>query len=74
MRINKFVLDANIYVSYFLSKQENRLLEILHVWPITIYHCKELLDEVERVLDYPHIKAKYTVDTKKAIFLIKEFY
>lgn len=65
MRINKFVLDANIYVSYFLLKQENRLLEILSNWPITIYHCKELLEEVERVFDYPILRRNIRLTLKR---------
>jgi hypothetical protein len=29
MRVNKFVLDNNIWVSYFITKKEQRLLEII---------------------------------------------
>ncbi len=31
MRVRKFTLDANVWVSYFISKQENILLDIVNL-------------------------------------------
>ena len=71
MRNKKFVLDANIWVSYFLSDNIFVLVEAIAVNKITLIYCQELLIEIERVLDYPHLK-KYNVDTRKAINFVKK--
>ncbi len=71
MRNKKFVLDANIWVSYFLSDNIFILVEAIAVNKITLIYCQELLIEIERVLDYPHLK-KYNVDIRKAINFVKK--
>lgn len=71
MRNKRFVLDANIWVSYFLSNNVYILLEAISVNKITLFYCKELLIEIERVLDYPHLK-KYNVEVKKALNFVKK--
>jgi uncharacterized protein len=71
MRNKKFVLDANIWVSYFLSNNVYILLKAISVNKITLIYCKELLIEIERVLDYPHLK-KYNVEIKKALNFVKK--
>jgi predicted nucleic acid-binding protein len=45
MRVSKFVLDNNIRVSYFITKKENTLLEIIEKYGLAIYSCDELLRE-----------------------------
>ena len=71
MRSKKFVLDANIWVSYFLSNNISLLLEIISTNKITILYCSELLTEIERVLEYPHL-IKYNVEVKSAVSLVKK--
>lgn len=71
MRSKKFVLDANICVSYFLSNNIYILLEAIAINKITVFYCQELLIEIERVLDYPHLK-KYNIEIKKAINFVKK--
>jgi uncharacterized protein len=71
MRNKKFVLDANIWVSYFLSNNVYILLEAISVNKITLFYCQDLLIEIERVLDYPHLK-KYKVEIKKAVNFVKK--
>ena len=71
MRSKKFVLDANIWVSYFLSNNISLLLEIISSNKITVLYCSELLTEIERVLEYPHL-VKYNVEVKSAVSFVKK--
>jgi putative PIN family toxin of toxin-antitoxin system len=71
MRSKKFVLDANIWVSYFLSNNISLLLEIISTNKITVLYCSELLTEIERVLEYPHL-IKYNLEVKSAVSLVKK--
>lgn len=70
MRINKFVLDNNIWVSYFIRANEQSLIDIINQNDLTVFCCDELLVEVERVLNYPHIK-KYKVSIPYALKTVK---
>ena len=71
MRSKKFVLDANIWVSYFLSNNISLLLEIISTNKITVLYCSELLTEIERVLEYPHL-VKYNVEVKSVVSFVKK--
>lgn len=71
MRINRYVLDANIWVSYFIMNTEQLLTDIAIDHRITFYYCNELIEEITRVLDYPHL-VKYHINIGEAIFFIKE--
>lgn len=70
MRSKKFVLDANIWVSYFLSNNISLLVEIISSNKVTVFYCEELVREIERVLEYPHL-IKYNVEVKSAISFVK---
>ena len=70
MRVNKFVLDNNIWVSYFITKRVLILLEIIDRHKLVVFSCDELLEEVKRVLNYPHLK-KYKVDISSALKIVK---
>lgn len=70
MRVNRFVLDANIWVSYLITETEQTLIDIIGNNDLTIFRCNELLTEVERVLQYPRLK-KYNVQVSYAIKVIK---
>ena len=70
MRSKKFVLDANIWVSYFLSNNISLLVKIISSNKITVFYCEELVTEIERVLEYPHL-IKYNVEVKSAISFVK---
>jgi putative PIN family toxin of toxin-antitoxin system len=61
MRINRFVLDNNIWVSYFITKSEDRLLQIIEKNALTVYSCDELVQELRTVLNYPHLE-KFSVN------------
>jgi putative PIN family toxin of toxin-antitoxin system len=64
------VLDANIWVSYFISNQENIISEIIVKNKISVLYCGELITEISRVLNYPHL-AKRNVNIKEAIGFIR---
>ena len=70
MRINKFVLDPNIYGSYFISKNHHILLEIAISNNVTFFVCKELIEELQRVLHYERL-AKYDIAIHKALRFIE---
>jgi uncharacterized protein len=70
MRINNFVLDPNIYISYFISKRQNILLEIAANNKLTFFICDELIVESKRVLGYGRL-AKYEIDIYDSVRFVK---
>jgi uncharacterized protein len=70
MRINRFVLDNNIWVSYFITKNENRLLQIIEKHELTVYSCDELVLELRTVLNYPHLN-KFDVNVSEAVKILR---
>ena len=70
MRVKKYVFDANIWFSYFISKQENHLATIIFENDLTVFYCDELLEEITRVASYTRIK-KYNIRSKAIIDFIK---
>lgn len=70
MRSKKFVLDANIWVSYFITRRLDILAKAVINKKLVLLYCPELLNEVFRVLNYPHLN-KYLVDIPEAIKRIK---
>lgn len=70
MRVKKYVLDANIWISYFISNQQESLAEILFQNELTVFYCDELITEIKRVLTYQHLQ-KFNLDTKAVIDFIK---
>jgi uncharacterized protein len=70
MRVNRFVFDTNIWVSYFITRSEHKLISIIVENNLTVFSCNELLDEISSVLAYPHLK-KYNVDIRTATRTLK---
>ena len=66
MRINRFVLDNNIWGSYFITKSEDKLLQIIEKNELTVYSCDELVLELRTVLNCPHLK-KFAVNVSEAV-------
>lgn len=71
MRISRFVLDNNIWISYFITKSEDRLLKIIEKYELTIYSCDELVLELRTVLNYPHLK-KFDVNVSEAVKILRK--
>ena len=71
MRVNRFVLDANIWVSYLITETEQDLINIIADNDLVVFRCDELLVEIARVLTYPRLK-KYNVDVSYAIKILKK--
>ncbi|GGA82104.1 hypothetical protein GCM10011511_01340 [Puia dinghuensis] len=71
MRVNRFVLDANIWVSYLITETEQKLVDIIVDNDLTIFRCDELLVEIARVLNYPRLK-KYEVDIPYALKVVRK--
>jgi putative PIN family toxin of toxin-antitoxin system len=71
MRVNRFVLDANIWVSYLITETEQKLIDIIVNNDLTVFRCDELLVEIARVLNYPRLK-KYNVEIPYAIRVVRK--
>lgn len=70
MRNKRFVLDANIWVSYFISDQQEIISDIILANKISVLYSTELITEISRVLNYPHL-ARRNVNIKAAVNFIK---
>jgi len=70
MRVDRFVFDNNIWVSYLISGQEQKLIDIIADNDLTVFSCDELLTEIRRVLNYPHLR-KYNVGVSYALKVVK---
>lgn len=70
MRNKKFVLDPNIIISYFISRQQNLLAKIVVTNKIEIVVCHELISEFKRVLGYLRLK-KHNINIKQAILFLE---
>ena len=66
MKINRFVLDNNIWISYFITNQQQKIINIIDFYKIDVFSCNELI----AVLHYNHIQKK--VNIPKALKLLKE--
>ena len=71
MRVNRFVLDANIWVSYLITETEQKLINIISDNDLIVFRCDELLVEIARVLTYPRLK-KYNVDIPYALRVVRK--
>ena len=69
MRYQTFVLDANIYISFAITNNLIELSRLVNKYELTIYSCDELLTEVKRILDYPHL-IHYEIKAKALINFI----
>jgi putative PIN family toxin of toxin-antitoxin system len=66
MRNKRFVLDPNIYISYFISRNQNTLAALAIKHKLEFVVCDELIAEFRRVLGYPRL-AKFKIDIKQAV-------
>jgi putative PIN family toxin of toxin-antitoxin system len=66
MRVKKFVLDNNIWISYFVTRNELRLLQIIDKHELVVFSCDELIRELKDVLGRSHIK-KYGINVPEAL-------
>lgn len=71
MKNKRFVLDANVWISYFIKGNAPRIAKIIINNRIKIYSCDELITELKRVLNYPHL-GHYEIDTNAAVRFIKQ--
>ncbi len=70
MRINRYVLDANVWISYIITQTEFKLTEAIVEKNLSIFICDELLEELERVFRYPHL-SQYNINIPIALNFIK---
>lgn len=70
MRNKRFVLDPNIYISYFISRNQNVLAALAIKHKLEFVICDELITEFRRVLGYPRL-AKFKIDIKLAVNFVE---
>ncbi len=70
MRVNRYVLDANIWVSYLITESEQKIIDIIADNDLSVFRCDELLAEIARVLHYPRLR-KYYIDVSYALKVVK---
>jgi putative PIN family toxin of toxin-antitoxin system len=70
MRSDRFVLDNNIWISYFITNNQQKIIEILDLYEIAIFSSDELIEEFTTVLKYERLK-KFNVNISKAVKLLK---
>jgi len=70
MRSDRFVLDPNILISYFISRQQNILAGIVVTNKIEVVICDELVAEFTRVLGYKRLE-KHKIDIRQAVIFLK---
>ena len=71
MRVNRFVLDTNVWISYFITKREDFLLHNVFKHKLSIFICDELIFELQKVVEYPHLR-KYEIDKRYAVMFVKK--
>ena len=71
MRVNRFVLDNNIWISYFITGGQQRIINIIDSYEIAVFSCDELINEFTSVLHYEHLK-KYRINIPRAVSLLQE--
>ena len=70
MRKDRFVLDTNIWVSYFITQTEQKLVDIINYNDLVIFSCKELFEELERVLNHSHLN-KFGINIKNTLKIVR---
>jgi putative PIN family toxin of toxin-antitoxin system len=58
------------WVSYFFTKRDQDLLEIIDKNELIVFSCDELIQELRTVLNYPHLK-KYLVNVSEAVRVLR---
>jgi len=71
MRNDSYVLDNNIWISYFITNRQQKIVDIINKNALTVFSCKELIAEFITVLKYEHIQ-KFKINIPKSIKLLKE--
>lgn len=71
MRVNRFVPDTNIWISYFITNHHQQLIDIIDLHEIAVFSSDELMEEFTQVMKYPHLR-RYNVNVLKAVKLLKE--
>jgi len=66
MRNKRFVLDPNIYISYFISRNQNTLAVLVIKNKLELVICDELIEEFKRVLGYSRL-ARFKIDIRQAV-------
>lgn len=62
-KVKRFVIDVNGYITFFINKDTNWLLQYIIKNKIEVFIDHQLILELVRVLNYPRIKKLLPLDT-----------
>jgi len=67
----RVVIDTNLLISYLLTKGEtiSKLLDHWRERDFILLTSPEILAELEKALDYPHLKTKITKEEREALLV-----
>ncbi len=65
MQKNSAVLDANIWISYFISRKIDELIYLVHRKKIILYRSNRLTSELTDVLSRPKFKGKLPLSVEE---------
>jgi len=70
---NKTVFDVNIWLSYFISGNTEKIIDMIENNDVFFYHSEELLSEFNDVINRPKFTKYFPKGTKEYILFIKRF-
>lgn len=73
MKINNFVLDTNIWISAIITNSETTLCNLILNNILNVFICKEMIDEIEDVLNRKKLQKYLSVGVPEYIFQILRF-
>ena len=69
---NKTVFDVNIWVSYFISRKTDEILDMIENNDVFLYRSSELMSELKDVINRPKFTKYFPNGTKKYILLVEQ--
>ena len=69
---NKTVFDVNIWVSYFISKKTEKIIDMIENNDVFFYRSLELMSELIDVINRPKFKKYLPESTKKYIRFVEQ--
>jgi len=71
--MHKVVIDTNQFISGIISKNgaSAKLIDAWRKYRYILIMSDDIINEIKRVLEYPHIKKKYNISPSKILSLIE---
>jgi len=69
---NKTVFDVNIWLSYFISGQSEKIIDMIENNDVFFYRSVELMSELKEVINRPKFAKYFSNDTKEHIVFVEQ--